>query len=91
MITRFIFPSSSVSSVQGQTILTSIRQPQDSAYYVGAVHENEVENGQKLVKILLDKGDRDIGLIGWEQGDATWLGRYEGYKEGVEEWNKAAS
>jgi ABC-type sugar transport system substrate-binding protein len=61
----------------------------DSAYYVGAVHENEVENGQKLVKILLDKGDRDIGLIGWEQGDATWLGRYEGYKKGVEEWNKA--
>lgn len=61
----------------------------DSPYYVGAVHENEVENGQKLVKILLDKGDRDIGLIGWEQGDATWLGRYEGYKKGVEEWNKA--
>ena len=61
----------------------------DSPYCVGAVHENEVENGQKLVKILLDKGDRDIGLIGWEQGDATWLGRYEGYKKGVEEWNKA--
>ena len=61
---------------------------EQSAYYVGAVHENEVENGEKLVKILLDKGDRDIGLIGWEQGDATWLGRYEGYKKGVEEWNK---
>ena len=60
-----------------------------SPYYVGAVHENEVENGQKLVKILLDKGDRDIGLIGWEQGDATWLGRYEGYQKGVEDWNKA--
>ncbi|MQN01246.1 MAG: hypothetical protein DUD27_03560 [Lachnospiraceae bacterium] len=60
----------------------------DSPYYVGAVHENEVENGNKLVKILLDKGDRDIGLIGWEQGDATWLGRWKGYKQGVEEWNK---
>ena len=61
----------------------------DSAYYVGAVHENEPENGKKLVQILLDKGDRNIGLIGWEQGDATWLGRWEGYKAGVEEWNAA--
>ncbi|MBR5338152.1 MAG: sugar ABC transporter substrate-binding protein [Lachnospiraceae bacterium] len=61
----------------------------DSAYYVGAVHENEPENGEKLVNILLKKGCRDIGLIGWEQGDATWLGRWEGYKKGVEEWNKA--
>ena len=60
----------------------------DSAYYIGAVHENEPENGEKLVQILLDKGCRDIGLIGWEQGDATWLGRWEGYKNGVEKWNK---
>ena len=61
----------------------------DSPYYVGAVHENEPENGEKLVNILLDKGCRDIGLIGWEQGDATWLGRWEGYKKGVETWNAA--
>ncbi|MGM9648405.1 MAG: sugar ABC transporter substrate-binding protein [Butyricicoccaceae bacterium] len=61
----------------------------DSAYYIGAVHENEVENGKQLVQILLDKGDRNIGLIGWEQGDATWLGRWAGYKAGVEEWNAA--
>ena len=61
----------------------------DSAYYVGAVHENEPENGQKLVQMLIDKGDRDIGLIGWEQGDATWLGRWEGYQAGVKEWNDA--
>lgn len=60
-----------------------------SPYYVGAVHENEVENGKKLVQILIDKKCRDIGLIGWEQGDATWLGRWEGYKAGVEEWNAA--
>ena len=59
-----------------------------SPYYIGAVHENEPENGEKLVQILLDKGDRNIGLIGWEQGDATWLGRWEGYKAGVEKWNK---
>ncbi len=60
-----------------------------SEYYVGAVHENEPENGEKLVQILLDRGDRNIGLIGWEQGDATWLGRWEGYKAGVEKWNSA--
>ena len=59
----------------------------DSEYYVGAVHENEPENGEKLVQILLDKGDRNIGLIGWEQGDATWLGRWEGYKAGIDKWN----
>lgn len=60
-----------------------------SPYYIGAVHENEVENGKKLVQILLDKGCRDIGLIGWEQGDATWLGRWEGYKAGIEDWNSS--
>ncbi len=60
-----------------------------SEYYVGAVHENEPENGEKLVNILLEKGCRDIGLIGWEQGDATWLGRWQGYQAGVEAWNEA--
>ena len=61
----------------------------DSAYYIGAVHEDEPSNGEALVNILLEKGDRNIGLIGWEQGDATWLGRWEGYKAGVEKWNEA--
>ena len=59
----------------------------DSPYYIGAVHEDEPANGEALVNILLEKGDRNIGLIGWEQGDATWLGRWEGYKAGVEKWN----
>ena len=60
----------------------------DSQYFVGAVHENEPENGEKLVQILLDKGCRNIGLIGWEQGDATWLGRWQGYQAGVDKWNE---
>ena len=60
----------------------------ESPYYIGAVHENEPDNGEKLVNILIDKGCRNIGLIGWEQGDATWLGRWTGYKAGVEKWNK---
>ncbi len=60
-----------------------------SPYFIGAVHEDEPANGEALVNILLNKGCRNIGLIGWEQGDATWLGRWEGYKAGVEKWNAA--
>ena len=65
------------------------KQATDSPYYIGAVHEDEVANGETLVNILLNRGRRNIGLIGWEQGDATWLGRWEGYKNGVEKWNAA--
>lgn len=61
----------------------------DSEFFIGSVHENEVENGQRLVQILIDKGCRNIGLIGWEQGDVTWLRRWEGYKAGVDEWNSS--
>ncbi len=61
----------------------------ESPYYVGAVHENEPENGRKLINMLLDAGYRDVGLIGWEQGDATWLGRWEGYQAGANDWNSA--
>ena len=64
------------------------RMATKSPYYIGAVHEDEPANGKRLVSILLDKGCRNIGLIGWEQGDATWLGRWEGYRAGVEQWNK---
>ena len=73
--------------INSETSADIYKAATDSAYYVGAVHENEPENGEKLVQILIDKGDRNIGLIGWEQGDATWLGRWEGYKAGVEKWN----
>ena len=55
---------------------------------VAAVSFTIIANGEKLVNILLEKGDRDIGLIGWEQGDATWLGRLEGYTAGVDKWNE---
>ena len=65
------------------------KMAESSPYFVGAVHEDEPANGEALVNILLEKGCRNIGLIGWEQGDATWLGRWEGYRAGVEKWNKA--
>lgn len=58
-----------------------------SPYYVGNVHENEPENGQKLVTILCEKGCRKIALEGWEAGDSTFLLRWEGYKAGIEAWN----
>ena len=75
--------------INSETSADIYKAATDSEYFVGAVHENEPENGEKLVQILLDKGDRNIGLIGWEQGDATWLGRWEGYKAGVEKWKSA--
>ena len=59
----------------------------DSPYYIGTVHENEFDNGQRLCSILLENGCREIGLIGWEQGDATWLERWHGYSNAVNEWN----
>ncbi|HWQ77590.1 MAG TPA: sugar ABC transporter substrate-binding protein [Anaerovoracaceae bacterium] len=62
---------------------------ESSEYYVGAVHEDEVANGINLVKILCEKGCREIALEGWQAGDATFLLRWEGYKKGIEEWNKA--
>lgn len=62
-----------------------------SPYFVGAVHENEVENGKKLVTILAEKGNKKIALEGWEAGDATFLLRWEGYKKGVEDWNASHS
>ena len=64
-------------------------QAKASKYYVGAVHESEFDNGKTLVTILGNKGCRKIGLEGWEPGAATFLGRWEGYKAGVEEWNAA--
>jgi ribose transport system substrate-binding protein len=60
-----------------------------SPYFVGAVHESEPDNGKQLVTILCEKGARKIALEGWEPGDATFLGRWEGYKAGIEAWNAA--
>lgn len=62
---------------------------QSSPYYVGAVHESEKDNGERLVTILCEKGARKIALEGWEAGDATFLGRWAGYQAGIEAWNAA--
>ncbi|HOX32253.1 MAG TPA: substrate-binding domain-containing protein [Spirochaetales bacterium] len=60
-----------------------------SPYFIGAVHESEVDNGMNLVRILCEKGCRKIALEGWNSGDATFLLRWQGYKKGIEAWNKA--
>lgn len=66
---------------------------QDSKYYVGAVHEDEVLNGKTLMGLLTEKGGpngtgaRTICLEGWTVGDATFQLRWQGYKEGLDEWN----
>ena len=47
----------------------------NSPYYLGAVHEDEVTNGYTLVNLLLENGDRNIGLEAWTVGDATFQQR----------------
>ena len=61
----------------------------NSQYYLGAVHEDEVTNGYTLVNLLLENGDRNIGLEAWTVGDATFQQRWKGYKQAVDEWNEA--
>ncbi|WP_321970905.1 sugar ABC transporter substrate-binding protein [Paratractidigestivibacter sp.] len=70
-----------------------------SQYYVGAVHEDEVGNGEKLIELLtaenanaytdIQKGARNIKLEAWTVGDATFQERWKGYKSGIEKWNAA--
>ena len=72
---------------------------ENSKFYVGAVHEDEVGNGEKLVELLtmdnpnayegIQKGARNIKLEGWTVGDATFQERWKGYQSGIEKWNAA--
>lgn len=72
---------------------------ENSQYYVGAVHEDEVGNGEKLIELLtaenkdayegIQKGARNIKLEAWTVGDATFQERWKGYQSGVEKWNDA--
>ncbi|QOY60861.1 sugar ABC transporter substrate-binding protein [Thermophilibacter immobilis] len=72
---------------------------ESSKYYVGAVHEDEVGNGEKLVEMLtadndqayegIQKGARNIKLEAWTVGDATFQERWKGYQSGIEKWNSA--
>ena len=72
---------------------------ENSQYYVGAVHEDEVGNGEKLIELLtadnadayegIQKGARNIKLEAWTVGDATFQERWKGYQSGIDKWNEA--
>ena len=59
----------------------------DSPYYVGAVHEDEVRNGETLAGLLIDGGRRHICLEGWTEKDATFELRWRGYRNARDQWN----
>ena len=61
----------------------------DSQYYLGAVHEDEYTNGYTLANLLLENGDRTIGLEAWTVGDATFQQRWLGYQAAIDDWNSA--
>ncbi|MCD7838384.1 MAG: sugar ABC transporter substrate-binding protein [Clostridiales bacterium] len=61
----------------------------NSSYYVGAVHEDEYNNGYTLMNLLLENGDRNICLEGWTVGDATFQQRWAGHQAALEDWNEA--
>ncbi|MCD7830554.1 MAG: sugar ABC transporter substrate-binding protein [Clostridiales bacterium] len=61
----------------------------NSSYYVGAVHEDEYNNGYTLMNLLLENGDRNICLEGWTVGDTTFQQRWAGYQAALADWNEA--
>ncbi|MCR5097534.1 MAG: substrate-binding domain-containing protein [Lachnospiraceae bacterium] len=57
---------------------------EESSYYVGCVHENEIENGRNTAQMILNLGNKRIGVIGWVPDDVAWKLRYEGYSIAVD-------
>ncbi len=60
-----------------------------SDHYVGAVYEDEVVNGYNLTYYLLNKGDRQIGVMCGEGDEVTFSKRRAGAELAVGEWNAA--
>ena len=56
---------------------------------MGAVHEDEVKNGETLAGLLIDGGRRHICLEGWTEKDATFELRWRGYRNACDQWNAA--
>ena len=67
----------------------------ESDHFVGAVHEDEGQVAQRLMGALLAEGGplgtgaRHIGLVAWEEGDATFAERLVGYRAMVDAWNQS--
>ena len=61
----------------------------ESEYYVGAVYEDEIENGYNLMYYLLNEGNRRIGIMCGVSDEVTFVSRRAGCELAVEEWNNA--
>ena len=69
---------------------TSGVEPMSHVFPVNNVfREDEVTNGYTLVNLLLENGDRNVGLEAWTVGDATFQLRWKGYQQAIDEWNAA--
>ena len=60
---------------------------QNSKYFLGCTHEDEVSTGYNLGKKLAEKGVKNVGLISWNHGDPTAEARYTGYTKAFTENN----
>jgi ribose transport system substrate-binding protein len=58
-----------------------------SEYFVGYCHEDELEVGYNLGKILVDKGCKNVAIINYQHGDTTAEARYSGYIKAFEEFD----
>ena len=63
------------------------KKAEASAFYVGCVHENEIEAGRNTAQMILNLRDKEIGVIGWVPDDSAWLSRQEGYRIAVDGTN----
>ena len=84
-----VFLAQFAGAISGESSPEVLEAAKNSGYYIGAVHEDEQENGRGLARILIDGGARDIGFICGEQGGPELSGRWEGCRACVEEWNTA--
>ena len=63
-------------------------EAKSSPYYVGAVHEDEIENGQVLMDGVLEAGARNVAVVGIQDDDSAWIDRYDGFVQSINTWNE---
>lgn len=61
------------------------KMAQESEYFIGVTHEDELNNGYRLGKALYKNGARNAAIINWNRGDATAEERYAGYVKAFKE------
>jgi ribose transport system substrate-binding protein len=61
------------------------KMAQDSKYFIGVTHEDELNNGYRLGKALYKNGARNAAIINFNRGDATAEERYAGYVKAFKE------